>query len=99
MSVEVCESTVSLTDAGTLTELRVRTALRRQLLNATVAKTGIGTLDADGQHVWIARSALVQMGRQIGLDDAWENGVDDMVRYAATKGWVDDRGRVRAHVT
>jgi hypothetical protein len=49
----------------------------------------------DGDHVWVARAWLDQHGR---IDEAWRAGLQKMLDYAASSGWVDERGAVRAHI-
>lgn len=58
-----------------------------------------GALSSDGRHMfvdpdWIRRNV-------VGLadDPAWLSEFDAMVRYAASKGWADDLGRIRGHIS
>lgn len=56
--------------------------------------SSIGRLD--GEHVWVDPGWLKVNGRP---DDAgWIAGLDKMLAYAKTAGWVDDHGAVRAHI-
>ncbi len=54
----------------------------------------IGRLDGD--HVWVNPGWLKTNGR--GDDANWLAGLDKMLNYAKTAGWLDDTGAVRAHI-
>jgi hypothetical protein len=50
----------------------------------------------DGGHVWVNPAWLKANGRP---DDAnWLAGLDKMLSYAKSAGWLDDTGAVRAHI-
>ncbi len=49
----------------------------------------------DGGHLWVSRAWLESNGSQ---DEAWRSGLRKMIDYAASAGWVDDAGAVRAHI-
>ncbi len=51
----------------------------------------------DGDAAWVRPEALRRLSPQ-GGDAAWQRGLDGMVAFAATRGWVDQAGRIRAHV-
>lgn len=51
----------------------------------------------DGQAAWVRQEALRRLAPQ-GDDAAWRRGFDGMVAFAATRGWVDAAGCIRAHV-
>ncbi|HEX5402255.1 MAG TPA: hypothetical protein VFX16_08140 [Pseudonocardiaceae bacterium] len=59
------------------------------------ALTGLGVVDADGAHAMLDAEAVC--GLAAG-GDAWRADFDAMVEYARSKGWTDDKGRVRAHL-
>jgi hypothetical protein len=46
--------------------------------------------------VWIDPALLTELAGE--RDEAWAQKFADMVAFAAGKGWVDDRGRLRAHI-
>lgn len=48
-------------------------------------------------HVWLAPDVLAELAGR-SEDGEWHQRLAGMVAYAAEKGWVDERGRVRAHV-
>lgn len=48
-------------------------------------------------HVWIDPGLLSGLMGDTA-DDAWEQKLAGMVAYAAGKGWLDDQGRLRAHI-
>ena len=47
-------------------------------------------------HVWIAPESVASLIP--GATDEWRKAFEGMVAYAASQGWTDDAGRVRAHV-
>ena len=49
------------------------------------------------EHAWVAPDVLTALAGR-GDDDAWRQNLAGMLAYAASKGWCDDAGRVRAHV-
>jgi flavin reductase (DIM6/NTAB) family NADH-FMN oxidoreductase RutF len=57
----------------------------------------IGSRDGAG-HVRLSPSVLRFLSGHAGAAE-WETGFAAMIGYAASKGWLDDEGRVRAHLT
>jgi NAD(P)-dependent dehydrogenase (short-subunit alcohol dehydrogenase family) len=57
----------------------------------------IGSRDG-ADHVRLVPSVLRFLSTEAGSAD-WEVKFDGMVRYAASKGWLDAQGRVRAHLS
>lgn len=57
----------------------------------------IGSRDGAG-HVRISPAVLRFLSGLAGAEE-WERGFSAMLSYAASKGWLDDQGRVRAHLT
>lgn len=55
-------------------------------------------VDDDGAHVWIDPAVLAEAARAAGVSPSWTANFDGMRRYADGKGWVDERGWIRAHV-
>lgn len=53
----------------------------------------IGRLDGD--HVWVDPTWIRRNGRPA---EEWTTGFDKMVAFAASSGWVDDAGAIRAHI-
>ena len=49
------------------------------------------------EHAWIAPDVLTELAGR-GGDDEWKQNLAGMLAYAASKGWCDEAGRVRAHV-
>ena len=67
------------------------TTMRQALLE-------VGRQTDDATHIfvdpaWITKHAGTRAG-----DDGWKHSFAAMTRYAAERGWVDDTGRIRAHV-
>ena len=59
------------------------------------ALSGFGLFD--GEHAWIEQDVLRTLAEGQVADD-WDDRFDAMVTYATGNGWVDEEGRVRAHV-
>ena len=61
-------------------------------VGAALAAAGAGIIDAG--HAWISERWL----RAQNGDAAWQEGLGKVVDYARSKGWVDENGRIRAHI-
>jgi hypothetical protein len=48
-------------------------------------------------HLWFDEAVLTKLADRAG-DEDWQAQLARMFAFAGTKGWLDDRGRVRAHV-
>lgn len=57
----------------------------------------MGSRDGDG-HVRLQPAVLRMLSELAGTSD-WDARFDAMIGDAASKGWLDDQGRVRAHLT
>jgi hypothetical protein len=58
----------------------------------------LGTMDDDGEHVWIRVTELRRIAGE-GQPPDWGDGFDAMIGYAASKGWLDTEGAsVRVHI-
>jgi hypothetical protein len=57
----------------------------------------LGVVAEDGAHVFVAPDAVRALAGD-AVTPAWEEGFAAMLGYAASKGWLDDAGQVRAHV-
>ena len=84
----------------------VREPLDCKRLSAIVSGSGSlstvldswGHADEDGEHLWIGISQL-RLAAAPANDPNWPSQYDGMIRYATTKGWVDERfQRVRVHI-
>ena len=60
------------------------------------ALDGIARLEGD-THAWVSPAALRRFAPQAG-QPGWEKGFGKMLDYAASKGWTDAEGAVRAHI-
>lgn len=59
------------------------------------ALSGFG--EVEGEHAWIEPDTLRTLAEgRVPAD--WDDRFDGMIAYAATKGWVDDEGRLQAHI-
>ena len=61
------------------------------------ALDGLGVLDASGEHVFLEPEAVKDLAGDVA-GEQWSADFDSMIGYARSKGWVDDAGRVRAHI-
>jgi hypothetical protein len=60
------------------------------------ALEGIARLEGEA-HAWVSPAALRRLAPQAAQPD-WEEGFGQMLAYAASKGWTDAEGAVRAHI-
>jgi hypothetical protein len=90
------DASISLDDPDTFSAFAVRAGSRS--LAQIVAAFGPDASAGEDDHIWIALSRLYELGEVYGGPD-WRAGCDGMIKFATSKGWVDEqRGRVRAHV-
>lgn len=66
-------------------------------LPSVLARSGLGRLRADGQHVVVDPAALRDLAGPV-VGPAWDEGFAGMCADAATQGWVEDDGGVVAHI-
>ena len=59
------------------------------------AVSGIGAFD--GEHAWIEPEVVRTLAEDSVADD-WDERFDAMVASAVSKSWVDEEGRIRAHI-
>lgn len=64
-------------------------------LDQSIAR--IGSRDG-AEHVRLVPSVLRFLSSEAGNTE-WDAKFDAMIQYAASKGWLDEQGRVRAHIT
>jgi hypothetical protein len=62
------------------------------------ALSQLGTVAEDGGHVFVEPARLRQLAGDRAADPEWLAGLEKMTAFAAEHGWVDDAGRIRAHV-
>lgn len=64
----------------------------------TAALASFGKPDNDGEHLWIDIAKLRAAAAPAG-DAGWLAQYEGMIRYAASKGWVDESTKhVRVHI-
>lgn len=51
----------------------------------------------DEEAAWVCPEALRRLSPR-GEDVEWQRGFARMVAFAETRGWVDQAGRIRAHI-
>ncbi|MGB3500619.1 MAG: flavin reductase family protein [Mesorhizobium sp.] len=56
----------------------------------------IARLEGDA-YAWVSQDGLRALSTRAG-DAEWEAGLAGMVKYAASKGWLDPQGAIRAHI-
>lgn len=95
---------VHLTNAGAITLLEPLVFNRLDVLvdpqppeQLELAIARVGSRDG-ANHVWLSPSVLRFLSSEAGSAE-WDAKFDGMIRYAASKGWLDEQGRVRAHLT
>jgi hypothetical protein len=59
------------------------------------ALSGFG--EVEGEHAWIEQETVRTLAEGRVADD-WDDRFDAMLEYASSKGWVDEEGRVQAHI-
>ena len=91
---------VDIEEADLLTRLYVE--IRKTVEGSAVELHGalgtLGSLSADGSFAWLDPSALREAARSCGVSEDWDDRYEAMLTYATSKGWVDDAGRIRAHI-
>ena len=50
------------------------------------------------EHTWVGADTLKSLAGEAGKDAAWQAELDRMLEFARTKGWMNQRGEIRAHV-
>jgi hypothetical protein len=50
------------------------------------------------EHLWLHRDDIVRLAGDRAGDAGWLGRLDQMLGYAASRGWVNADGAVRAHV-
>ena len=58
----------------------------------------LGPVAEDGEHVFVEPERLKQLAGERATDPEWLAGLEKMTAFAAEHGWVDEAGRIRAHV-
>jgi len=49
-------------------------------------------------HIWVTREEFARLAGAAAEDPAWRDGLEKMFDYAASHGWCNEAGAVRAHV-
>jgi hypothetical protein len=96
MRVVIGQSRASLAGADEFNSFDFTSPLDPQELKLALTDLRLGVSDADGEHAWIAVDALVGLAGPMA-DEQWREQLAGMAAYAASRGWVDSEGRLRAH--
>ncbi|WP_406358801.1 hypothetical protein OH738_38560 [Streptomyces hirsutus] len=100
MQVRVTAEGIDILDPALLTALSVVTELDARTAARALAADGLAraTDERGPAHVWLDVAELGCRAHPSG-DDQWRTRYDEMIAYAAGKGWADDtRSMVRAHL-
>lgn len=100
MQVRVTAEGIDILDPALLTALSVVTELDARTAARALAAEGLAraTDERDPAHVWLDVAELRHRAHPSG-DDGWRTRYDEMIAYAAGKGWADGtRSVVRAHL-
>jgi hypothetical protein len=57
-----------------------------------------GVLDGAGEHAFLQADAVPRLAGDTGAEPGWRSRYEAMLAFAGSHGWIDDQGRVRAHV-
>lgn len=60
--------------------------------------TSLKVVARRAEHVWVSREELIRLAGEHARDTEWQARLDGMLAYAASHGWVNDKGAVRVHV-
>lgn len=90
-------TSVEIEQVDDLAAFSVASDLPRADLDARLRAAGLGRT-AD-EHVWIDAEPLRSAASALTTAPDWHDGFDRMLEYARSKGWLDDAGAIRAHVT
>ncbi|WP_375387584.1 hypothetical protein [uncultured Amnibacterium sp.] len=93
MILVVSAEAFEVREPNVFSALEVRSALAIGPLAEAASALGLGIIDPDQLHVWIEPEVL-----RLDGDAERIRAIDGMLAYAAGRGWVDDAGRVRAHL-
>ena len=55
-------------------------------------------IESGSTHLWIRPEDIVALVGELGSDPQWSEQFVGMIAYAASKGWTDESGAVRAHI-
>jgi hypothetical protein len=96
MIVRITAAGLDLQEAEDFTAFSATSELEDAELASTLESLG-GAVAGEGTHVWLPAEALTAAAPS--ASPAWLEQFDGMVAYARSKGWTDEAGRLRAHVT
>jgi hypothetical protein len=94
--IDLSEATVTLRRPDEFTRFSVALEGEGDLAQM-VRRSGLGRLQADGEHVVVDPVALRALAGP-AADESWDEGFAGMCAYAAGKGWVEPDGGVLAHI-
>jgi hypothetical protein len=91
---------LGLEDAAVFDDLRVVVEGESGSSNEALARAlePYGVLDAAGEHAFLEADGLPRLAGDVAAEPSWRSGYEAMLAFAGSHGWIDDQGRVRAHV-
>lgn len=95
MRISVTESGVHLLDPADFSRFHVESALPAPGIDAALQAAGAGRVDGD--HAFVSLAFL--RSHAPADDGQWSDGLQRMIAYAQSKGWVSTDGdHLQAHV-
>ncbi|EYT57181.1 hypothetical protein [Microbacterium sp. UCD-TDU] len=95
MRISVTESGADLLDPADFTRFHVESALPAAQIDAALQAAGAGRVDNDHAFVSVA---FLRSHAPAG-DEQWGEGLQKMIAYAQSKGWVSADGEhLQAHI-
>lgn len=94
------DASITLEDPDTFTAFSVKAGSLDlpEILSAFGEDAKADEAEGESGHLWVSIPRLHRLGAEYGGVD-WRKGCDGMIRFAASKGWVDEnRQLVRAHI-
>jgi hypothetical protein len=92
MFIKLTAGAATLEDIDNFKAFKVTSSLPPEAAASALAAAG----RLDGAHAWINPAWLQANGRPD--DPTWVAGLEKMLGYAKSAGWVDEIGAVRAHI-
>ncbi len=91
------DGSVTLQEADVLTRFHVATP-PGSATDEALKRTGAGYVDESHAEAHVSVDWLRERARELSFDTTWWSGFDAMVKYAESKGWLNDDGTLTAHI-
>lgn len=86
-----------LDDADNFTAFSISRGLDVSTADLEQAIARIGRPSGDS-HVYVTVDAVAELAGDRARSSEWRSAFEGMCAYAASKGWVDEFGGIRAHI-